>query len=182
MQTSQATDLISGGLKINALPEKASAVVNHRVAVESSISDVARRLVHIIQMSIAQPYHFELVAFGEKIKSNHDSTTPVGRITLENFDEPLEPSPVSPFDTEAYSIFSGTIKQVLGEDIIVAPSIMTGNTDTKYYWNLTKNIYRFTPVYEGGRFNAHTVDERVSWKGHLDAVKFYSTLMVNGDL
>ena len=32
MTTSQAVDLISGGVKINALPERAEAVVNHRIA------------------------------------------------------------------------------------------------------------------------------------------------------
>jgi Gly-Xaa carboxypeptidase len=35
MQTSQATDLISGGVKINALPEKVYAVINHRIASQS---------------------------------------------------------------------------------------------------------------------------------------------------
>lgn len=71
---------------------------------------------------------------------------------------------------------------MLGEDIIVAPSIMTGNTDTKYFWGLSKNIYRFTPVEEGGRFDAHTVDERVKLSSHLTAVKFYAALMVNSGL
>ena len=32
MTTSQAVDLIRGGVKINALPERAEAVVNHRIA------------------------------------------------------------------------------------------------------------------------------------------------------
>lgn len=31
LQTSQAVDIISGGVKVNALPERAQAVVNHRV-------------------------------------------------------------------------------------------------------------------------------------------------------
>ena len=30
--TTQAVDLISGGVKVNALPEKAHVVVNHRIA------------------------------------------------------------------------------------------------------------------------------------------------------
>lgn len=182
MQTSQATDLISGGVKINALPEKVSAVVNHRIAVESTVKEVAERLTHIIQMSIAQRYGFEMVAFGELLQNPIGNDTSTGRITLDYFDGPLQPAPVSPLDTEAYKVFSGTIKQALGEDMIVSPSIMTGNTDTKYFWNLSRNIYRFTPVEEGGRFNGHTVDERVSIKGHLDGVKFYGALMVNGDL
>lgn len=31
LQTSQAVDIISGGVKINALPERAQAIVNHRI-------------------------------------------------------------------------------------------------------------------------------------------------------
>lgn len=32
MTTTQAVDLVHGGVKINALPEKVDAVVNHRIA------------------------------------------------------------------------------------------------------------------------------------------------------
>lgn len=32
--TTQAVDLIEGGVKVNALPERASAVINHRIAIE----------------------------------------------------------------------------------------------------------------------------------------------------
>ena len=32
--TTQAIDLIQGGVKVNALPEQASAVVNHRIATD----------------------------------------------------------------------------------------------------------------------------------------------------
>lgn len=31
METTQAIDLISGGVKVNALPERVTAVVNHRI-------------------------------------------------------------------------------------------------------------------------------------------------------
>jgi len=33
--TTQAIDIIRGGVKVNALPERAWAVVNHRIAVDS---------------------------------------------------------------------------------------------------------------------------------------------------
>jgi acetylornithine deacetylase/succinyl-diaminopimelate desuccinylase-like protein len=49
MQTSQATDLISGGVKINALPEKVYAVINHRIAVESHIADIRCKLRFLIE-------------------------------------------------------------------------------------------------------------------------------------
>ena len=58
---------------------------------------------------------------------------------------------------------------------------MTGNTDTKYYWNLTENIYRFSAVRDGGRANVHTVDERMGASDHVDGIRFYTQMILNGD-
>jgi Gly-Xaa carboxypeptidase len=178
IQTSQATDLVSGGVKINALPEKVYAVVNHRIAVESRVKDIQANLKSVIESKILPKFSMSLNAWG-KVSGNTSSSS-IGQISLEKFDEPLEPSPVSPFDTDAYKVFTGTIKQVMGEDVIVAPSLMTGNTDTKFYWDLSKNIYRFAPVREGGRENAHTVDERIGMKEHIEGVRFYAQMILNG--
>lgn len=179
MQTSQAVDLISGGVKINALPEKVYTVINHRIAVESRPKDVRAKLQTLLEEQILKKFSMSLDAWGSV--SGNTSTSALGQIVLEDFDEPLEPSPVSPFDSEAYKTFTGTIKQTFGEDYIVAPSLMTGNTDTKYYWNLSKNIYRFSPVRDEGRANAHTVDERVGMKEHIEGVRFYTQMIFNGD-
>ena len=73
---------------------------------------------------------------------------------------------------------AGTTKHIFGEDTIVSPTGMYGklssdsilhmvscidvgiaNTDTKSMWNLTKNIYRFTPSVVSKAFNVHTVNE-----------------------
>lgn len=180
MQTSQAVDLVNGGVKINALPEKVYAVINHRIAVESRTKDIREKMQTLLETQILKKFSMSLDAWGEL--SGNTSASAVGQITLEDFDEPLEPSPVSPFDSEAYKTFTGTIKQTFGEDYIVAPSLMTGNTDTKYYWNLSENIYRFSPVRDEGRANAHTVDERVGMKEHIEGVRFYAQMIFNGDL
>ena len=180
MQTSQATDLISGGVKINALPEKVYAVINHRIAVESRVQNIRDSMKSVIESNILNKFDLSLDAWGSI--SGNTSSSSTGQIILENFDDPLEPSPVSPFDTEAYKRFTGTIKQVFGEEVIVAPSLMTGNTDTKFYWNLSKNIYRFSPVRDGGRSNAHTVDENIGMNAHVEGVKFYVQMILNGDL
>jgi Gly-Xaa carboxypeptidase len=180
MQTSQAIDIISGGVKINALPEKVYAVVNHRIAVESRTSDIQSSLESVISSEILPKFALSLDAWGDI--SGNTSSSSAGRITLSDFDEPLNPAPVSPTDTETYKTFTGTIKQVFGKDVVVAPSLMTGNTDTKFYWGLSKNIYRFTPVRDDGRGNIHTVDERLGMKEHIEAVQFYVQLIFNGDV
>lgn len=179
MGTSQAIDIISGGLKVNALPEKVYAVINHRIAVESQISDVKDHLISQLT-SVAKSQNMVLDAWGHTAYTPSESTNSTGTIVLSDLEDGLEPAPVSPYDSEAYKVFSGTIKQVLGQDIVVAPSIMTGNTDTKYYWALTRDIYRFTPAREEGRGNAHTVDEKISLKVHVEGVKFYAQMILNG--
>lgn len=180
LQTSQAVDIVSGGVKINALPEKVFAVVNHRIAVESTVGDVRQHIIGLIENEILSKFDLSLDSWGEV--SGNTSKSAKGQIFLENFDEPLDPSPVSPFSTDAYKVFSGTIKQVMGKDVIVAPTIMTGNTDTKYYWDLSENIYRFSAVRANGRGNAHTVDEYMGMAEHVEGVKFYSQMILNGDL
>ncbi len=36
--TTQAVDLVQGGVKVNALPEKVNAIVNHRIAQERFVA------------------------------------------------------------------------------------------------------------------------------------------------
>jgi Gly-Xaa carboxypeptidase len=38
LSTTQAVDIVGGGVKVNALPEEAHVVVNHRLSVDDSIS------------------------------------------------------------------------------------------------------------------------------------------------
>ncbi|KAH8808695.1 hypothetical protein F5884DRAFT_858217 [Xylogone sp. PMI_703] len=181
MQTSQAVDVINGGVKVNSLPEKAHAVINHRIAVESNTTDVRTKYKFIIEKEILSRYPLALDAWGDI--SGNTSETSAGKIVLSDFDIPLESSPVSPYDSHAYKIFSGTLKQVYGDDYIVSPSVMNGNTDTKFFWELSKNIYRFTPFRVDGRgINAHTVDERIEMKQHVEGVRLYAQLILNGDI
>ncbi|KAG9248137.1 hypothetical protein BJ878DRAFT_538647 [Calycina marina] len=163
VQTSPAVDLISGGIKVNALPEKVTATNNHRIAVDSSVDEVRANLF-------------------DGIISGNTSDTATGKIVLSDFGEPpIEPSPVAPFDTNAYRVFTGTVKQVFGEEYIVAPSLMTGNTAV-FYWDLSKNIHRFAPVRDEGKANGHTVDERIGMKEHMESVKFYVQMILNRNI
>ena len=37
VSTTQAIDLVQGGVKVNALPEQASAIINHRISTERCV-------------------------------------------------------------------------------------------------------------------------------------------------
>jgi Gly-Xaa carboxypeptidase len=109
-------------------------------------------------------------------------------ISLSKSPNTLAVAPVTPTDVDVvspYAVLAGTVRAVYGEDIVVAPGIMTGNTDTRYYWNLTKHIFRFGPGYDvdsdDGLGNIHTVDEKVSVANHVNAVKWFMLFVRNMD-
>ncbi|CAO1623974.1 unnamed protein product [Jaminaea pallidilutea] len=48
-QTTQAVDLIQGGVKINALPERSEATINYRIDVESGVDAVKKHLSALVE-------------------------------------------------------------------------------------------------------------------------------------
>ena len=103
-------------------------------------------------------------------------------------DSPLSPAPLTfPYGNPTWDILGGTIKHVFedfasfSKAVTVAPSCMTGNTDTRHYWDLSDNIYRFTPIRQDMRLNAHAIDERVALDAHIEGVVFYYELIRNAD-
>lgn len=124
MTTSVAVDTIQGGVKVNALPEEVKTVINHRVnigsttsAVEDNIRELARR--------VAKKYGLALIDFGEADEGKGSSIT----LKANNV---LEPAPLTSTSASsmAFSVLSGTTKALYGNEVILSPGLMTGNTDT----------------------------------------------------
>lgn len=180
LQTSQAVDVISGGVKVNALPERTEVVVNHRINIGEAPQIAFDRISHLAT-PLAKKYNLTLHAF--------DGTTEAPlSIALSKSPNTLAVAPVTPTDTDIvspYAVLAGTVRAVYGSDVLVAPGIMTGNTDTRYYWDLTKHIFRFGPGYDreldDGLGNIHTVDEKVSVTNHVNAVKWFMLFVRNMD-
>ncbi|KAI8830693.1 hypothetical protein BJ741DRAFT_652126 [Chytriomyces cf. hyalinus JEL632] len=182
--TTQATDIIFGGLKINALPEKVTTVINHRIAVDSSLAEVQAHLTSILKpVAIKNGLDFVIHDFISESVGILPSLDSLGTVTVRtNSGVGLEPSPMSPSvgsGERAWNVLEGSIRhayEAACDNLIVTPSMMAGNTDTRHYWNLTKNIYRFGP---GRGANVHTVYEYVAIDGYLDGIKFYEALIRN---
>lgn len=59
---------------------------------------------------------------------------------------------------------------------------MAANTDTKFYWRLTKNIFRFTPIIFRENFKrAHTTDEFIRADEFVREPLFFANLILNAD-
>jgi Gly-Xaa carboxypeptidase len=169
--TTTAVDLIGGGVKTNALPELSWAVINHRISTSSSISELTERDTDVFK-SVVEKFNMTYTAFGETVRKGSE----VVKMNVDDaFHDPLEPAPVSPTagdEAEAYKLLSGTIKStysvhrgVGGDNIVVAPGLSTGNTDTRYYWNLSRNIFRYNHkngVNATELSGVHTVNESKS--------------------
>ncbi|THG92711.1 hypothetical protein EW026_g8286 [Hermanssonia centrifuga] len=185
--TTQAVDIIGGGVKVNALPESTFAIVNHRIAGHSSVGALKAHITTVLG-PVAERFNLSFDAFGGG--AGHAAN---GLVTLSDaFDTGLEPAPItSTSGSGPYELLSGTIintiessprKAYSGKKAVVAPSISLGNTDTKHYWNLTKHIFRYG--HKGGfdAYNgAHTVNEAIRAEGFLEMIRFFSQLILNSD-
>ncbi|WVW85410.1 hypothetical protein I302_107448 [Kwoniella bestiolae CBS 10118] len=202
--TTQAVDIINGGLKVNALPESVVAIVNHRISLASSVAELQQQLIDVVS-PVAHILNLDVEAFGKDVQyqgchMDQETKGPkAGKVFLNvAFNSSLDPAPVSPFtiDSPAWKLLSGTVKSVYAtrpealsskeeaeKEIIMAPSISTGNTDTKRYWNLTRNIYRFGYMEAKNDLhnNIHTVDEFLPADSLVELVRWFANFIVNVD-
>ncbi|KAG9104366.1 hypothetical protein FRC06_003172 [Ceratobasidium sp. 370] len=189
--TTQAADIIQGGIKANALPEQARVLVNHRIAIESSVAElqkhVAQRLSHW-----GARFNLSVEAFGQDVSKGEGPFYGLINATIGGHDA-LDVAPLSPTDVDSkpWVVLSSSIRgayrdskreKVVEGDIIVAPALMSGNTDTKFYWKTTKHIFRYNHHFAGDLYNgAHTANEAYKAEGFVDMIKFFTTLIVNAD-
>lgn len=156
-QTTQAADLFYGGIKVNALPERAEAFVNHRIAPHSSIQETIQHYVRVLQ-PLAQHYRFALTVFGDVIVPESDDT--YAHVVLQDSSFTIDTAPPTPFegpDAAAFELVSSVIRgtfyldeprhqlrgsldpedapasHVYKDSIRVTPTTLPANTDTAWY-------------------------------------------------
>ncbi|KAJ6553553.1 hypothetical protein DFH09DRAFT_988122 [Mycena vulgaris] len=202
--TTQAIDVIHGGVKSNALPEQAYAVVNHRILAESSVGAVRGHDTALLR-GLAARFNLTYTAFGAPV--SEPGAPASGALTLGDMGtSALEPAPVTPTrgaDAAPYDLLSGSIIATYstrarrsttadggGESTTVAvvPSTMSGNTDTRYYWRLSRHIFRYTHGNSAGRGleealddGIHTVNESIDADDFVEIIRFFATLVLNAD-
>ena len=175
LSTSQALDIIKGGEKVNALPEDTKLGVNHRISVDSNVAYVKHHFTERV-VEVAKRHDLKVTAFGLTVYQPPKGTPYSGEFKITG-DAGLETAPVTPTDDTVWSYLSGVTRHVFEDlvftnltyPIVAAPSLMTPNTDTRYYWNLTKHIFRYSPFYTANLLEngIHSVDEKLQFDAHL---------------
>ncbi|AEI49065.1 M20 family peptidase [Runella slithyformis] len=152
VRTSIAPTVIHAGVKDNVLPVEVIAKINFRILPGDSVKGVA-----------------------DYVKKTIDND----RITVETlrqFDS--EPSFVSDTATLGFRALHRTVKSCF-PDVIVAPYLVVGATDARFYRNVCANIYRFMPVRmnEEDLKRPHGTNERISVTDFKKVVNFYVELV-----
>ncbi|KAI0856073.1 hypothetical protein F4860DRAFT_519209 [Xylaria cubensis] len=199
IQTSQAVDWISGGQKINSLPEFVTLGVNYRYAPQDSVGRIQHRIVQLVE-KIVDSYDIRLEAFKDDkdydeylaangIPSPRENASRVwepiysGKLKLETRKKSYI-TPQSPTKGAVWDTFAGTARYTYADEaskVVVAPGAMTGNTDTNHYLNLSENIYRWSPASPKSFGNINTINEKLLMSEHIDMARFYYDFIRNFD-
>ncbi|KAJ6599934.1 hypothetical protein DFH09DRAFT_1129085 [Mycena vulgaris] len=191
--TTQAVDIVSGGVKSNALPEQALALVNHRIATQSSVNATITRDAHLLA-DLAAQFNLSVTAYGERLTPADAAAAAYGTLEL-SAPQTLEPAPVTPSDAPPFRLLAGTIRTAFRtarqgksgaekeQDVFVTPGIMTGNTDTRFNWELSDHIFRYGHgnLISGGLGGIHTVNEHIRADSFVEMITFFTTLILNAD-
>lgn len=96
---------------------------------------------------------------------------------------------VSPSNDIVWEYLTGRTRHLFEEvvftnltyPIMMSPFSFQGTTDSKYYSNLTKHIYRYTPGFPDDfkANNIHSVDEKIPGDSYLHTVAFFYEFIQN---
>ena len=150
LRTTTAVTMLKGSSKSNILPTRATAVVNFRILPGETWESVLARVKSIID----DP-----------------------RISYEVFMN-NNPSPVSSTDSLGYQLIEQTIREFVG-DALVAPYLVMGGTDSRFFYPLSNSVYRFLMIrLDPSTLDiVHGIDERISVDDYVMGIQYFYELL-----
>lgn len=155
LHTTIAPTIISGGVKDNVLPPEAKASINFRVHPRDTIKGIVDHVRKAIDDDQVD------------VKVSAD-----GR----------EASPVSNVGGPQYAFIRRALEKIM-PGVIVAPNLVAGGTDSRYYQPMTDNVFRMIPAVMGpdDLKGFHGTNERWPVKSMGPIADFYTELMTSYD-
>jgi len=152
-RTTTALTVLKAGQVENVLPGRATALVNFRLLP----GDASGEVVEHVLGTIANP-----------------------AIKVERFGPVLEASRVAPTEGRGYRAIARTLAE-LHPDVVAAPGLMVGGTDSRHFESIADEIYKFSPMRatldDLKRF--HGTNERISTANYVEMIQFYHQLIGN---
>ncbi len=150
VRTTRAVTRLTGSAGDNVIAERATAMVNVRIAVGSTVDEAARD----IRRAIADDDVAVRVAYG------------------------ADPSPASPSDGPEWERLAGVIAEVF-PDALVAPYVMLQASDSRHFTRISDTVYRFMPfdLTTAERRTLHAIDESIGVATWQRAIVFFDRLL-----
>ncbi|KTR89345.1 acetylornithine deacetylase [Microbacterium testaceum] len=151
VRTTAVVTRLEGAAGENVLATTARATVNVRLLTGDTLSDVS---VHL-RRAVADP------SVDIELRSGSD------------------PSPVSPWQGDAWRRVATAVRATLGDDVVPLPYLQLGASDSRFYTGLTSHVYRFAPFHltRSERDALHAPDERIRVDSWLRGIRFYRVLL-----
>lgn len=152
LRTTFAFTQLKGSDAPNVIPPRAEAVINCRINIGENQEQVEEYMQKVVGKDI-------------KISKLHAG---------------FDPSPVSNIKSKPYELITRSITEVF-PDFIPAPYPFIAATDSKYYYKVCDNVFRFTPfeVTPKDQHRIHGLNERCDIDALVLAAKFFARLMEN---
>lgn len=147
VRTTIAPTVINAGVKDNVIPTLASATINFRLLPGDTQESVKDRVISVID----------------------DPRVNVSKLSFGN-----DPSAVTPVDGFGFKLIEAAARKTF-DQVIVAPFLMVGATDSRHFGKVSDQIIKFSPMNDPIGF--HGIDERISVKGFQDGIWFYQQLI-----
>lgn len=150
VRTTAAVTQLSGSDGANVLAERASATVDVRIAVGSSVADAVAHVRRAVR-------------------------DPAVRVEVLH---PSEPSPVSPSSGRAWDDLVAAIGAI-HPYALVTPYTMLGASDSRHFTRISDAVYRFTPfeMSAAERATLHARDESIGVGTWLDGIDVFRLLL-----
>jgi carboxypeptidase PM20D1 len=150
LHTTIAATMVQGSAKSNVLPTQATAVVNVRIFPGETYDTVKA--------------YFETIIDDPRVKVTTSMKS--------------NPSPVSAIDSYGFQLIAQSIRN-LDSNALVAPYLVQGGTDSKYFYGVSNNIYRFLMIRATPETlkRLHGIDEQISVAEYLGTIRFYYQIL-----
>ncbi len=150
VRTTRAVTRLSGSAGDNVIAERATAMVNVRIAVGSSVEEAANDIRTAIDDSDIEVR----VAYGS------------------------EPSPASRSEGPVWQLLAEAISDTF-PGAVVAPYVMLQASDSRHFAAISDGVYRFLPfdLTTAERGALHAIDESIRVSTYLRGIEFYRRLL-----
>ncbi len=148
IRTTAVPTIIHSGMKENVIPTVATATVNFRLLPGDSAADIIRQVKKVIDDNRVE-------------------------ITVKN-NNITEGSPTTSANSTAFKRVDSLIKRSYA-DVLNAPFLLVGATDSRYFYTISENIIKFSPMEDPIGF--HGIDERVSLKSFQHSLWFFEQFL-----